>query len=94
MPVYLKYKQRQKMKNYRVNEIKFSNRTGSEIVNSWDVTADSKRDAVIRIFQRFNDDNFFMDDDGSVTDCDGCVIMDADADYIDFNGYRYEAEMI
>jgi hypothetical protein len=56
--------------------------------------ANSAREAVEDVFQKIMDENYFPQEDGSIKDCDGHTIADADDDCIEYDGGYFEAEII
>ena len=56
------------------------------------VLAESEREAVIRCYEYYMEDNFFDQPDGSIFDCDGNRIADPDDDSIFFDGGWFQAE--
>lgn len=57
-----------------------------------DVEAYSAREAVEKVYSYYCDDDYFPQDDGSILDCDGNMIADADGDRIRYDGGFFEAE--
>lgn len=80
------------MNNYKVMYIGISRRFAGFEKN---VYALSKREAVIEAYKSSYGDNFFPQEDGSVRDCDGYVILGAGQDNLIYGdaGYFY-AELI
>lgn len=84
-------KKHNKMKTYLVtysgNSTKFRN---LEV----EVNADSERDAAEKVYGDYLDENYFPQDDGSVKDCSGNVIAEADDTHIEYDGGYFAAEEI
>lgn len=79
------------MKTYNVtysgNSTRFRNFSSEE-------NADSKREAVESVFQQVMDENYFPQEDGSIKDCDGNTIAEADDDTIEYDCGCFSAEEI
>lgn len=59
-----------------------------------EVSANTMRDAVIKVYADRFDDNYFPQDDGRVRDCDGEIICDLSDESIFFDGgYLYAEEI-
>lgn len=58
------------------------------------VNANSKREAVEDVYGAVMDENYFPQEDGSIEDCDGRTIADADDDCIEYDGGYFSAEML
>lgn len=59
------------------------------------VTASSERDAVVAVYSRVMDSNYFPQENGSIEDCDGNRINDGINDNtISFDGGSFSAEEI
>jgi hypothetical protein len=50
------------------------------------VFANSEKEAVHAVYNNFLSENYFMQKDGSVLDCDGCVIAHANSTIIEHDG--------
>ena len=78
-----------KMKTYKVtyngNSSRFSN---FEMLTN----ANSEREAVEDVYAERFDTNYFPQPDGSIDDCDGHTIADANDDTIEFDGGYFSAE--
>ena len=61
---------------------------------SLDVNANHEREAVENVFQQVIDENYFPQEDGSIKDCDGNTISEADDDTIEYDGGCFSAEEI
>ena len=59
-----------------------------------EVSANSDREAVIEIYSRYFYDNYFPQEDGSIKDCDGHTIADADDNTIEYDGGCFSAELM
>ncbi len=57
-----------------------------------EVSAESEREAVEGIYQKYLDSNYFPQDDGSIKDCDGDTIASPDGNYIDYDGGCFMVE--
>jgi hypothetical protein len=55
------------------------------------VLAESEREAVIKTYRHYMDDNYFAQPDGRIFDADGECIADADDNCIWFDGGYFEA---
>lgn len=55
------------------------------------VLAESEREAVIKAYRHYLDDNYFEQPDGRIFDCDGDCIADADDNCIRYDGGYFEA---
>ena len=79
------------MKQYKVtysgNSTRFSN--FEDIV-----LADTEREAVEKVYGEYLDSNYFPQDDGSIKDCDGNTIAEADDTTIEYDGGCFSAEEI
>lgn len=79
------------MKTYKVtysgNATKFKN---YEI----EVNAISEREAVISVYQSILDGAYFLQDDGTIKDCDGEIIAMPNSDTIDYDGGCFSAEEV
>lgn len=79
------------MKTYKVtysgNSTKFRN--FETIVN-----ADSEREAVEDVYSSYLDSDYFPQEDGSIQDCDGNTIAEANDDTIEYDGGCFSAEEI
>ena len=79
------------MKQYKVtysgNATRFSN--FEDIV--W---ADSEREAVEKVYGEYLDSNYFPQDDGSIKDCNGNTVAEADDTTIEYDGGCFSAEEI
>lgn len=58
------------------------------------VNAHTERDAVEDVYASRFTENYFPDEDGSIRDCDGNIIAEADDDTIDYDGGYFLAELI
>lgn len=58
------------------------------------VNANSEREAVQDVYASYLSDNYFPEDDGSIKDCDGHTIAEADDDCIEYDGGYFSAEEI
>ena len=71
------------MKTYLVgydgNSTRFQGRT-------FEVLAENEREAVEQIYMEYLDDNYFPQEDGSILDCQGNIIAEADDDTIEYDG--------
>ncbi len=56
--------------------------------------ATDEREAVRESYARVHDSDYFPQDDGTVLDCDGNIIMDQDDDTIYYDGGYYIAERL
>ena len=59
-----------------------------------EVNAESEREAVESVFSDYLNDNYFPQDDGTILDCDGDTLAEADDDTIDYDGGYFSAEKI
>ena len=59
-----------------------------------EVNADSEREAVESVYGDYLDQNYFPQDDGSIKDCDGNIIAEANESIIDHDGGYFLAEEI
>lgn len=79
------------MKTYKVtysgNSSRFRN-------FSSEVNANSEREAVEDVYGDYLDQNYFPQEDGSIKDCDGNIIAEADDDTIEYDGGCFSAEEI
>ena len=79
------------MKNYRV----FYSGNSSLYKNfEREVCAESEREAVIDVYSRLMNENYFPQEDGSILDCDGHEIATATDSTIDYDGGCFMAEEI
>ena len=58
------------------------------------VLADTEREAVEDVYGSYLDSNYFPQEDGSVKDCDGNTIAEADDTTIEYDGGYFSAEEI
>lgn len=58
------------------------------------VNADSEREAVEDVYRKMMDNDYFPQEDGSIKDCDGHTIADADDDTIEYDGGYFSAEEV
>ena len=61
---------------------------------SSEVNADSEREAVEYVFQQVMDENYFPQEDGSIKDCNGNTIAEADDTTIEYDGGCFSAEEV
>lgn len=61
---------------------------------SEEVEANSEREAIELVYQDKLDDNYFPQDDGSIKDCDGHTVAEAYDISIEYDGGRFNAELI
>jgi len=73
--------------NYNGNSSRFKGRTE-------EVRANSEKEAVHKFYEKFLEYNYFLQDDGSVKDCNGITIAEPNDNYIKFDGGYFEAELI
>lgn len=59
-----------------------------------EVVANSEREAVEKIFQQVNDENYFPEDDGTIKDCDGEIIATPEDVVIDYDGGCFRADLM
>jgi len=59
-----------------------------------DVFANSEREAVEKVYSSIMDENYFPQDDGSIRDCDGHEIADAEDTCIKYDGGYFTAKEI
>lgn len=59
-----------------------------------EITANSEREAVEKVFNNHLPNNYFPQDDGSIQDCDGYTIARAKDDSIEYDGGRFVAEEV
>ena len=57
-----------------------------------EVNANSEREAVEDVYGDYLDENYFPQEDGSIKDCDGNTIAEADDDTIEYDGGCFSAE--
>jgi hypothetical protein len=57
-----------------------------------EVNADTEREAVEKVYGEYLDSNYFPQDDGSIKDCDGNTIAEADDTTIEYDGGCFSAE--
>ena len=57
-----------------------------------EVNANSEREAVEDVSGDYLDENYFPQEDGSIKDCDGNTIAEADDDTIEYDGGCFSAE--
>lgn len=58
------------------------------------VNANSEREAVEDVYSSIFDSDYFPQEDGSIQDCDGNTIAEADDDTIEYDGGHFSAESI
>ena len=58
------------------------------------ILADSEREAVEDAYGSYLDSNYFPQEDGSIQDCDGNTIAEANDDTIEYDGGCFSAEEI
>lgn len=58
-----------------------------------EVNANSEREAVELVYQDYMDENYFPQEDGSIKDCSGHTIAEADDVTIDYDGGSFSAEL-
>jgi len=58
-----------------------------------EILAKSQREAVEHVYQKFMDDNYFPQEDGSILDCDGEEIATPTDETIDYDGGHFYAEI-
>jgi len=58
------------------------------------VNADSEREAVEDVYSSIMDENYFPQEDGSIKDCDGHTVAEADDDTIEYDGGCFSAEIV
>lgn len=79
------------MKTYNVtysgNSLRFRN-------FSYEINANSEREAVETVFGKVMDENYFPQNDGSILDCDGHTLAEANDNTIDYDGGCFSAEEI
>ena len=79
------------MKTYKVtyegNSTRFKN-------FAEEVSAESERKAVEKVYQRYLDSNYFPQDDGSIKDCDGNEIARCIDQFIEYDGGYFVAEEV
>lgn len=84
------FKIKSKMNTYKVtysgNSFKFRN--FERFVN-----AETEREAVEDVYAQIMSDNFFPQRDGSIKDCDGHTIAEADDDVIEYDGGYFSADL-
>jgi len=78
------------MKTYKVlyngNSTRFNN-------FEYEIDANSEREAVEKVFQVYLDDNYFPQNDGSIKDCDGDILAEANDNVINYDGGYFYAEV-
>ena len=50
------------------------------------IMAESKREAVEKVYQEYMDKNYFPEEDGTIKDCDGNIIAKPEDDKISYDG--------
>jgi hypothetical protein len=79
------------MKTYKViysgNSRKYANFEQS-------VSANSEREAVVKVYSSLRNNNYFPQEDGSIQDLDGDVIASPESASIDFDGGCFSAELL
>ena len=71
----------------------FYNGNASRFKNiACEVNAETERDAVESVYQSYLDTNYFPQEDGSIKDCDGDTIAEADDNTIEYDGGCFYAE--
>jgi len=61
---------------------------------SQEVYAESEREAVIKIYSKYLNENYFPQDNGNIEDCEGYVICSEDETAILFDGGYFGAQLI
>ena len=79
------------MKKYKVN---YSGNASRFRNFEMEVKANSEREAVEKVYGEYLDSNYFPQDDGSIKDCDGNTIAEADDTTIEYDGGCFSAEEI
>ena len=79
------------MKTYKVTYSGNANRFRKFSV---EVFATSEREAVEDVYGDYLDQDYFPQEDGSIKDCDGNTIAEADDDTIEYDGGCFSAEEI
>ena len=59
-----------------------------------EVIAETERQAVVEVYSSIMDENYFPQEDGSIKDCDGNEIADANDTTINYDGGYFQAELI
>lgn len=78
-----------KMKSYIVSYSGAATRFNGD---SWDIMANTAREALETIYQRFVDEDYFPQEDGSIRDSYGHEIADATELYISYDGGYFSVE--